>query len=257
MTRVRIPAGAFTRMEISFFEEFPTKKNLEKLKLIKFKTKIYVAASNLKQFYAIKRKIKKLSKNVKKIIYWLILNKKDGYWISPFSRRKALKKAFEEIKNKKDKNLDVMLDLEPPYNKNLFLTELLNFLRNRKLIKNFIKEYKRVICAELSYLGIFWQLLGLSYKSQKKVSMYYSSVSPMPRYESEAELDNLCKQNSKTAIGLGCIAVGISGKTPLFKNPEELDGDLSILKGNKIKEAVIFRLGGLNKEYLEIIKKYL
>ncbi|GAI15541.1 unnamed protein product [marine sediment metagenome] len=79
----------------------------------------------------------------------------------------------------------------------------------------------------------------------------------MPRYESEAALEGLCEQNNKVAIGLGCIAVGISGRTPLFQNPGELDRDLSILKGNKVKEAVIFRLGGLNKRYLRIIKKYL
>ncbi|GAI15540.1 unnamed protein product, partial [marine sediment metagenome] len=31
-----------------------------------------------------------------------------------------------------------------------------------------IKEYKKVICAELAYLGIFWRLVGLSYKNTKK-----------------------------------------------------------------------------------------
>lgn len=244
-------------MKICFFEEFPTQKNLSKLKLIDFKTKIYVAARNLKQFYTIRRKIKKLNKNVEEVIYWITLDKKDGYWISPFSKREALKKAFEEIKSKKDKSVEVMLDLEPPYHKALILTELLNFYKNRMLIKRFIKEYKKVVCAELAHLGIFWRLLGLSYKNTKKIKMYYSSVSMMPRYESEAALESLCEQDNQVAIGLGCIAVGISGKTPVFQNPEELDRDLSILKADKIKEAILFRLGGLNKEYLGIIKKYL
>ncbi len=31
-------------MLISFFEEFPTKENLNKVKLIKFPTKLYIAA---------------------------------------------------------------------------------------------------------------------------------------------------------------------------------------------------------------------
>ncbi|GAI15543.1 unnamed protein product [marine sediment metagenome] len=143
-------------MEIGFFEEFPTQKNLEKLKLIDFKTKIYVAASNLKHFYALRRKIKKINKNVKKVIYWPTLDKEDGYWISPFSRRKALKKAFEEIKNKNDKSIEVMLDLEPPYNRMLMLTGLLDFYKNRRLIKRFIKEYKK----EMRKLGFKYVGIG-------------------------------------------------------------------------------------------------
>lgn len=244
-------------MEINFFEEFPTQKNLEKLKLIDFKTKVYVAASSLEQFYNLQRKIKKINKNVKDVVYWLTLDRKEGYWISPFSKRKALKEAFEEIKNKKEGSLEVMLDLEPPYNGILFLTELPNFFRNKRLIKKFIKEYKKVVCVELSYLGIIWQLLGLSYKNTKRIKMYYSSKSIMPRHEKDAALDHLCKHNNEAGIGLGCIAVGISEMTPLFHSSKELDSDLSILKKNKIKEAIIFRLGGLNEDYIRIIKKYL
>jgi len=37
-------------MQIEFYEEFPSKENLSKLKLIKFPTKIFIAAKSIKEF---------------------------------------------------------------------------------------------------------------------------------------------------------------------------------------------------------------
>ena len=53
-------------MKISFYEEFPTKENLDKISLIDFPTKLITAAKNLKEFYSINNKIKKYkNKNLK------------------------------------------------------------------------------------------------------------------------------------------------------------------------------------------------
>lgn len=56
-------------------------------------------------------------------------------------------------------------------------------------------------------------------------------------------------------IGIGCIAKGIYGNEKIL-SPEELERDLKILQKSG-KEVVIFRLGGLNKEYVRIIEKVL
>ena len=45
------------QMQISFFEEFPQIENLAKIKLIKFPTKLYLAAENLSEFEQIKKRI--------------------------------------------------------------------------------------------------------------------------------------------------------------------------------------------------------
>lgn len=37
-------------MKVEFYEEFPTRENLEKLKLIKFKTRLFIAAKSLAEF---------------------------------------------------------------------------------------------------------------------------------------------------------------------------------------------------------------
>ena len=56
-------------------------------------------------------------------------------------------------------------------------------------------------------------------------------------------------------VALGTIAVGISGNEKILL-PEELERDLRIIRDNGINEAVIFRLGGLDKNYVKVIKKY-
>ena len=56
-------------------------------------------------------------------------------------------------------------------------------------------------------------------------------------------------------MAYGIIASGVGGIN-LILSFKQLDKDLSLAKDNKVKEAIIFRLGGLNKKYLDIIKKY-
>jgi len=127
-------------MIISFFEEFPDKRNLMKLELVKWKTKLYIAAPTLDRFLSIRRGLRKQKgrRKVIEYIYWPILDKKDGYWISPFSRRTALIDLFEDIK-KNGKDIPVMIDAELPTTRNpwLYLTQLLNFSANKRLIRDF------------------------------------------------------------------------------------------------------------------------
>ncbi len=124
-------------MIISFFEEFPTAKNLDKLRFVRWPTKIYLAARSLKEFKRIKSRVKNVY--IKEFVYWPVLGVNEGYWISPFSKRGALKRIFSEIKNK---NVPVMIDAELPTTSNpsLYVTQLFNFLSNKRLIQNFCPQ---------------------------------------------------------------------------------------------------------------------
>ena len=57
-------------------------------------------------------------------------------------------------------------------------------------------------------------------------------------------------------VALGIIAIGIGGPNTTI-SPEILDRDLDFLVKNDIKNAYIFRLAGLNSDYLEVIHKYI
>jgi len=245
-------------MLISFFEEFPTEENLNKLNLINFPTQLYLAAHSLKEFNKIKSKIN--NQNVKEIVYWPILEKSEGYWISPFTKRIALKRIFEEIKNN---NTPVMLDLEWPLTKNplLLFTQLPNFFRNKKLIKELINSYhgKVYLCEyypEGKKKDWFLEKMGLHYNTQKAkiIKMFYHSLHPLfnenffrkeLRRGKELHGDNFI-------VSFGTIAIGINGNEPILSK-EQLNDDLSLAKEENVPEVIIFRLGGLDKEYLKIL----
>ena len=83
-------------MLISFFEEFPTKKNFGKVSFITWPTKLYLAAPSLKEFERVAKPLRK-KRMIKEFIYWPTLQKKEGYWISPFSSGKALQRIYGRI----------------------------------------------------------------------------------------------------------------------------------------------------------------
>jgi len=235
-------------MKVSFFEEFPNKKNLEKLKLLP-KTKVYLAAKSIDEF-------RKITKGLKgEFVYWPILAEKYGYWISPWSEPDKLKKLFEVLEKSK---VPVMLDLEPPKHRWQIFTKLQNFQGNRKLIKKFIKRNRdKVYTVERAHIPLFFsKIMGLSYPS-KRILMYYTSFFRpfMPdhillnRLKKKAEYcaDNDC------SLAIGLIATGIHGFEPVY-GAKELNEDLQIAKKAGVKEIIIFRLGGLNKELINVIK---
>ena len=243
-------------MIISFFEEYPTKLNLSKLKLIKFPTKVYIASKSFSDFKELKSKIK--NKYVKEIIYWPVLEKKEGYWYSPFSNRKALKRTLNEI----PLSQEVMIDLEFPTTQNskLFLSEFHNFFRNRRLISKFIKQHKRIYTAEYFPNKLWLKFLGLNYdpiKYQSRViKMLYTSMWPFSESFLNKKLkENNLKFNSRFIAGFGTIAVGQRGDEPIL-SLNNLERDLTIAQKNNIKEVIIFRLGGLNKNYINVLSKF-
>jgi hypothetical protein len=250
-------------MKVYFYEEFPTKENLEKIKLIKFTTKLIIAAKSIEEF----RKTKINNKNVKEIIYWPVLTKNEGYWLSAFTRHSALKRIINDLQQY---NKEIMWDAELPLlKKSLFLTQLPFYFKNRKLIKNCFKTSKaEIITSEYPLESgllrkMFSSIFMISFDSNKynnkKISMLYTSF--FKKHPSiETHLDRQVSLGKKLfgknfMVGLGAIAKGILGNEPIL-TPQELNRDLRIVKNNKINEVVIYRLGGLNKEYVDVINGY-
>ena len=161
-------------MQIDFYEEFPTKENLEKLKLIKFKVRLFVAAKSLERFKELEKQIKKIKKNVE-VAYWPII--KNSYWISPFSNTKDLKETFKQL----DKiNNRILIDLELPLKRKMILKNFFSFPKNKKLIKKFLEKNKhRITAAEYpsSLILSLLKILGLDYEiDYEKNPMLYTSM---------------------------------------------------------------------------------
>ncbi len=247
-------------MQISFFEEFPTEKNLDRLNLVDWPTKLYLAASSLREFDKIKLRIK--NKNVREMVYWPILKINEGYWISPFSLRKALLRIFFELRGKKT---SVMLDLELPTTKNpfLYLTQGLNFFRNKKIISGFIQDHAgRVYLAEYYPSGglkekamIFFGLHYLN-KNVNIIKMIYHSMHGFNENFIHDEMKlGRGEYGNRFLVAYGTIAKGIQRNEPIL-SLKQLKKDLELAKRAGVKEVVVFRLGGLDKSYADLLKQF-
>ena len=247
-------------MEIDFFEEFPTKENLAKLNLVTWPIRLYVAAKSLDEFKKIRSSIK--NKKVKEIIYWPVLPITEGYWISPWTKKSALNGLFSELLE--ERKILVMLDLELPTTTNplLYLTQFLNFFRNKKLTSDFITNYSgKIYLAEYYPEGKrqekIMQAFGLHYPHQKAkiIKMVYHS---MHNFNQDFIKNELARGVEGYAdnylVTFGTIAPGINGNEPLLE-AKQLEKDLKIAHKAGVKEVVIFRLGGLNEKYVNVFKK--
>lgn len=248
-------------MQIDFYEEFPTKENLEKLKLINFPTTLCIAAKSWKHFEKIKKKIVKDNKNIK-FIYWPAV--RNTYWVSPFSNTEDLIEFFKQLDGK---NSLFLIDLEfPMKNKKMIFKNLLKLRKNKKIIREFIiKNKKYVILATYPLcFGIGkWVLkvLGLDYNIKiKRKPMFYTSSFRQNKINFLLNhfYKRLEKMHDKDAfvLGLGVIAKGRL-TTKEILNSEELERDLRFAKNSGFKEVIIFRVGGLNKEYMKVIEKFI
>jgi len=272
-----------TGMRIDFFEEYPTEENLSKAALIDFPSTIYIAAGSLEEYRVSEDKLHSINPNLE-TGYWPILEK--SFYISPFSYTYEIENLIEELQNNKQNDtLKVLLDLELPWNRTQLITNLLSFHKNKNLIRGLFEKSDElnieVYTAEYPLPGRlsqkFFELLGMSYSLEryphKMMVMYYSKMLSvwlpgwLPSFINESINNSLKRQivyNSKRygenfQIALGILAAGITGNESqkYVISPEILNSDLSFLAESGVKTAVIYRLGGLNESYLNIIKKYL
>jgi len=241
-------------MQIDFYEEFPTKENLKKLKLINWESKVFIAVNSVEEFQKFEKQAKRINK---KITYacWPII--KNSYWISPFSNTEDLIELFKEL-NKYNNHL--LIDLELPIKKILILKNIFWYLKNKKIIKKFlIENRKRITTAQFpsSLISLFMKFLGLDYniKTEKSLMWYSSMDSSFMNKNIKKHLSKL-KNKNNYSIGLGTIALGVLGDEPIL-SPENFEKDLQFVKTVGFNKVIIFRLGGLNKEYIKIIKRFL
>jgi len=249
-------------MLVSFFEEFPKKESLAKLKLVSWPCRLFLAAKSLKEFNVIKSKVH--NKYVKEFVYWPILDKKEGYWVSPFSDRNALVRVFNELDGK---DVPVMLDAELPttMNPKLYLTQFPNFFQNKKLIQGFVKKHKNIYISEYypdgrlneKILSTFGLHFDTDKFDSKVIKLVYHSMHKFDKRFITSEIMRGKKQFGRNfIIAYGTIAKGVNKNEPLLSYGQ-LEHDLAIAEKAHVNEVVIYRLNGLNKKYCSVIKSFM
>lgn len=254
-------------MNINFFEEYPILENLEKAKLINFKSTIFITANSFSEYKENQKLLNSINSNLL-TAYWPILP--NSYWISPFSNTKDLQNFIKEIFSINEP-LTILIDLELPLvkHKELYFKNFFSFWRNKKILKEFFKEAPihniKIVTAEYPpfFIGVFiYRLLGISFNVKKykhtQSIMYYTSMISnkfLSKLIRNAVL-RARKFNPDLQLGLGTIATGVLGDEPILSTPS-LKKDIDFMKANNIETGIIFRLGGLNEDYLKILNDYI
>lgn len=241
-------------MQIDFYEEFPDYKNLKKLNLIKFPSKLFIAEKSIENFQKWEKYVRKINKKVK-CIYWSVID--NSYWISPFSNTKDLNELFTDLKKIEN---PILIDLEFPLKKKMILKNLFSFFKNKRIIEDFFKKNKkRITTAQypLSHISFFQKILGLNYniKTHKSLMWYSSMNSEKLNKKIKKELTKI-KNKEDYSVSLGTIAVGVLGNEPILL-PEKLEKNLEFVKDKGFNRVIIFRLEGLNRKYLNVINKFI
>lgn len=240
-------------MKINYFEEFPSDENLAKARLLNYSCVVFLAAKSLDNFFVLKTNLNRINPLIESA-YWPTLD--SSYWISPFSETKDLENLYKDLETHKLKDLKVLIDLEPPpRNTRSAIENILVFSKNRRIIKSIFGNSNKlgikIFTAEGPLSPLISLPFGYSYSVKKygheRIFMYYSSM--VRRGIAKFLYKRMIRKNKNIAIGV--IAKGMNNE-PLL-SPEGLEKDLEYFRDRNI---TIFRLGGLNEKYLDIIEKY-
>ncbi len=255
-------------MRFNFFEEYPTLENLEKARLIDFQSTVFLTASSFIEYKENQKLLLSINPNLY-TAYWPILP--NSYWISPFSNIKDLQNFIKEIFSIKEP-ITILIDLELPLvkHKELYFKNFFSFWKNKKILKNFFKEAKNhninIVTAEYPPffigIGFMYRLLGISFDVKKykytQCIMYYTSMIKSKFISNlvRKEIIKIRKNNPDLQLGLGTIATGVLENEPIL-SAQSLKKDIEFMKVNNIETGIIFRLGGLNKDYINLINNNL
>ena len=100
------------------------------------------------------------------------------------------------------------------------------------------------------------KILGLNYRVDcEKSPMFYTSMKSHKEIKNTKKYLSRIKNKKQYAVALGTIAIGIQGNEPILST-KNLEKDLKFVEKVGFNKVIIFRLGGLNKEYLKILNKF-
>jgi hypothetical protein len=281
-------------MNVSLFAEFPW-EDLEKLSLVDFPVKVYLAASSLDEYRELEKHAKEINPQTE-TAYWPILEK--SYWVSPFSYNRELDRLHLDL-NRNEEMLEILLDLELPkfwiryvvYHLPRVLANAFKYHlritkpRIRKLFRMQDSYNIRITTTSYPVMSKYYLVNYLTFKllgllgvhfnprafNHRVIFMCYSSI--------RGDLLRKTLKNIKARkpgvrenyqVGLGVLDYGMLSRTGFIRKlqrvgllkgfhlltPEKLDRDLSMVEEHGVRDVTIYDLGGLSEELVEVIGKY-
>ena len=260
---------------IIFWSEFPEQVNWKKaIKLIDFKSEIYVAVKNKKEFLKYKKKIK--SKNIS-LGAWPILSKEEGYWFSGFTPIKSIDKL------KEFQGMKIKIDLEPPippfnYSNIKIIFWLIKMYFKKAKNKDYLRAViywlanndTNILVNEFPLPKWYLEKLGITIKKKKNMTlqlMMYTSppgrlLSSIVRLYNKRILKKALRKNKNMVASIGLIGPGILETEGYYKNTKGFYKDLKMVQNAGLENVTIYSIDAIMqrknpKEWIKTIKKFI
>jgi hypothetical protein len=243
--------------------------NLNKLALVDWQATVLVAAPALNDFESIRNEYGSRYPHIT-FGWWPTLP--GSYWVSGLASPRDLEHVFSEILSKShERELPVLIDLELPLNKRLWLKNLKYLFSNKRKLAEFfiqapaynLKIYTAEYPAATAFMRWAYRLLGISPSfalPHTKLPMCYSSMIDAKAGRrglqkiQNFERDFARAHPKRVGFGLGTIATGVQGNEPIL-SLEGLAADFAWASRSGVEEVFIFRLGGLTTDHLTCIRQ--
>ena len=280
-------------MNIGFFVEFP-REEIPKLSLIDFPVKVYLAANSLEEFKTLENLAREVNPEIK-TAYWPLLEKSHWISPFSYNRELDrlhgdLSQNDEKLEVLLDLELPKFWLRYLIYHIPRVLANALKYhLRFRKpRIRKLFKERERYnieitatsypVTSKFYLLNYFtfklFGLLGVHFNpkayNHNVIFMCYSSIRRDLLRKTLRNIERRKKFRHHYQVGLGLLDYGMLSRTGFIQflqrigilksfrllSPEELDRDLSRVKESGVDAVTIYGVGGLNLDFVEVIKKY-
>lgn len=246
-------------MRVNFFEEYPGEGTLAQADRIDFPSTIFLAAESVEEYRAHRDELARINPDVD-AAYWATLS--ESYWVSPFADSDELAGLFEAAGGLSDR---LLLDLELPVKRPaLFARNAGSFFENRRRIEAFAEANPdTVVTAEYPPIPVLRRLygpLGVAYGTgngdHTRCPMFYTSLIPDGIEDRVGRaVEDFVAREDDVAVGLGTIATGEFEDEPIL-SPAGLTADLEQMAAAGASEVVVFRLGGLDDDYLAVLERF-
>lgn len=259
---------------IILWSEFPERVDWKKAQeLIDFKTEMYIAVKNKKEFLDYKKKIRS-----RKITLgaWPILPKGEGYWFSGLTSKESIDKL------KQFKGSNIKIDLEPPipsfsYSNIRILLWLLKIYfkkaENKEYLRaviNWLAENNtKILANEFPLPRFYLEKLGITIEKRKNITLqlilYTSPVgkifTPMIRQYNRHILKKALKENPEMSASIGLIGPGILKTEKYYKDTKEFQKDIKMVHDLGLKNLAVYSLDAIMQrknpeEWISIIKEF-
>lgn len=249
------PTALPERVQVGFYEEFPTAARLAKLEQIDYPIALAVAAASRAEFEALAADLQQYPQ-IQTLYFWPVLTPEEGYYAGPWSAGAGVQRAATEAAGR-----PVLWDLEFPRGGQGWAPG--DWLGNRRFIEAWWAAQTAPVAVWRSFagLGLASPVLGLAgmevdptaYPAVRLHLDLYTSGAGRPAWLTARILRcGVERYGDRFVPALGVLDDGLGPGR--FVSPAVLARDAALARAAGVSELWVFGLNGLNADYAAALR---